>query len=222
MSVEIVKMINDPQLRLGVVEVAGGVVRDASAALREQCVELAAGCGAAGYEIPEDKRRAIRGLLKIGGFSPSGRNRPAHELLVRDLQERAEFNHINNVVDVNNVISLKSMLPISIFDVAKLGDRLTVRIGEPGEGYVFNQSGQYLDVKRCICCCRGAGAGEPVGTPVKDSMATKIFAGATSFLGVVYGSAAGWTSYEMIGLTLRFADLLAAETGGHIIQASVC
>ena len=222
MPIDVEKLIEDPRLKLGVIEVEGGTVRDSGKELRERCAGLVEQVTVEGYEIPEDKRRAVRQLLKIGGFSPSGRNRPAHELLVRDIQERGEFNHINNVVDVNNVISLESLLPISIFDRDKMGDRLIVRIGEPEEGYVFNQSGQFLDVKRCICCCRrNAGNSEPVGTPVKDSMETKIFEGASRFLGVIYGTTDGWSSYELINLTQRFANLLADETGGFIIQARV-
>lgn len=221
MPVEIVKQIADPQLRLGIVEVVNGTVREASAGLQAQAAGLAGTCGSPEYAVPEEKRRAVRRLLKSGGFSPSGRNRPAHELLVRDLQERGEFHHINNVVDVNNVMSLASLLPISIFDAGRLGGRLVVRHGVPDEGYVFNPSGQYLDVKKCICCCRGDGDGEPVGTPVKDSMETKVFESATHFVGVIYGTAEGWSSYELIGINQRFADLLAAETGGQIVQAVV-
>ena len=177
--------------------------------------------GTADYEIPEDKRGAIRQLLKIGGFSASGRNRPAHELLVRDIKERGSFHHINNIVDVNNVISLVSLLPISIFDGAKLKDTITVRIGKPEEGYVFNQSEQWLDVKRCITCCNGEPPGEPIGTPVKDSMATKIFEGATHYVGVIYGTTAGWSAEELAAVTQRFADLLASESGGEIVQCRV-
>ncbi|MBN2080671.1 hypothetical protein JW859_00550 [bacterium] len=221
MAIEIVKLIDDPRLILGVVETAGGEVREASPELQALGAELLASRGGADYAIPEDKRRAVRQLLKIGGFSPSGRNRPAHELLVRDLQERGEFHHINNVVDVNNVISLAHLLPISIFDTAKLGDTLTVRIGEPDEGYVFNQSGQWLDVKRCIACCNGQPPGEPVGTPVKDSMATKVFPGAGGLLGVIYGSTDGWSPAELAAITEEFADLLVRETGGTLLQAVV-
>jgi DNA/RNA-binding domain of Phe-tRNA-synthetase-like protein len=221
MAVEVVKLIDDARLSLGVVEVSGGTVGPASAELTELAAQLAVRVGAGDYEIPEDRRRAVRQLLKLGGFSPSGRNRPAHELLVRDLRERGGFNHINNVVDVNNVVSLESLLPISIFDVDKLAGPLTVRIGEPEEGYVFNQSGQWLDVKRCIVCCRGQTPGEPVGSPVKDSMATKIFEGAASFLGVIYANRELWPDGELAAITQRFADLLASETGGSMVQAAV-
>jgi len=221
MPIEIVKLIDDPRLRLGVVETSGGTVGPARDELVHIAAELARRIGGESYEIPEDKRRAVRQLLKLGGFSPTGRNRPAHELLVRDLKERGEFHHINNVVDVNNVVSLESLLPISIFDTAKLAPTVTVRIGEPGEGYVFNQSEQWLDVKRCIVCCNGNPPGEPVGTPVKDSMATKVFEGAGGLLGVIYGTTEGWSDSEMQAVAQRFADLLARETGGEITQCRV-
>ena len=221
MAIEIVKLIDDPRLLLGVVEAAGGEVREASPELRALGAELVASRGTADYAIPEEKRRAVRQLLKLGGFSPSGRNRPAHELLVRDLQERGEFHHINNVVDVNNVISLAHLLPISIFDTAKLGSALTVRIGEPDEGYVFNQSGQWLAVKRCITCCNGRPPGEPVGTPVKDSMATKVFPGAGGLLGIIYATTDGWSRDELAAITREFAELLVRETGGTLVKTEV-
>jgi DNA/RNA-binding domain of Phe-tRNA-synthetase-like protein len=221
MATEIINSIDDPRLRLGIVEIGGGTVAPASSELTAIAAGLAQLMSSDSYEIPEEKRRTVRQLLKLGGFSPSGRNRPAHELLVRDLKERGEFHHINNVVDVNNVVSLESLLPISIFDVAKLAPTVTIRVGQPDEGYVFNQSGQWLDVKRCICCCNGAPPGEPIGTPVKDSMATKIFEGASAYLGVIYGTTAGWSNDELAAITQRFAALLARETGGEVIQSLV-
>jgi DNA/RNA-binding domain of Phe-tRNA-synthetase-like protein len=221
MAIEIVKLIDDPRLRLGIVEVEGGTVGPASHELRETASGLSARMGTVDYDIPEDKRRAVRQLLKIGGFSPSGRNRPAHELLVRDLKERGSFHHINNIVDVNNLISLISLLPISVFDGAKLETTITVRVGQPEEGYVFNQSGQWLDVKKCITCCNGEAPGKPIGTPVKDSMATKIFEGASHYLGVIYSSTEGWSIDELTDVTQRFADLLARESRGEIVQCRI-
>jgi hypothetical protein len=230
MAVEIIRLIDDPRLLLGIAEVHCGEVREAGVALREQAAALAARMALPAYEIPEERRRAVRQLLKLGGFSPTGRNRPSHELLLNDLKERGEFHHINNIVDVNNVLSLEALLPISIFDVDKLGGQCSVRVGREGEGYVFNQSGQWLDVKRCIVCCRLVGPdsapaviadGEPVGTPVKDSMATKIFEGASRYLGVIYGTTEGWSMAEMQAHTQRFAELLASESGGSIVRAEV-
>lgn len=159
----------------------------------------------------------MRQLLKLGGFSPTGRNRPAHELLLRALKERGEFHHINNAVDVNNLLSLEAALPISIFDASKLAGAIEVRVGEPGEGYVFNASGQYLDVKRCIVCCAG---GQPVGSPVKDSLATKVFDSASHFAAVLYAPAQMGHA-ALAAHVQAYAQLLVAETGGQLLQQRV-
>ena len=157
MAVEIVRLIDDPRLLLGIAECTEDGARGQSGVARGR--ERWRCAWPLGYEIPEERRRAVRQLLKLGGFSATGRNRPSHELLLNDLKERGEFHHINNIVDVNNVVSLEALLPISIFDIDKLGGQCRVRVGREGEGYVFNQSGQWLDVKRCIVCCRlGSGA----------------------------------------------------------------
>ncbi len=217
--IKVAKQINDPRLVLGLVEVEHGTVTGSSPMLQERAADLAAKILADDWELPEAKRRVVRDLLKLGGFSPTGRNKPAHEFLIQDIQARGGFNHINNVVDVNNVISLESLLPISIFDGAKLGSDLVVRFGEPGERYIFNPSGQELDVKHCIVCARAGGDQAPVGTPVKDSMATKVFEGATHFVAVIYGASDLHSTYAMLGHIQRFGELLAGETGGRMLQA---
>jgi DNA/RNA-binding domain of Phe-tRNA-synthetase-like protein len=225
MATQVLRSIDDPRLMLGVVEVRDGAVREASAALQARAAALAGMICAADYAIPEARRVAVRQLLKSGGFSPTGRNRPSHELLINDMKERGEFHHINNVVDVNNVVSLEALLPVSIFDAAKLARPVLVRHGREGESYVFNQSGQVLDVKRCIVCAHfpeGSGTeGAPIGSPVKDSLATKIYEGAQHFLGVIYGTTETHSLNQMTEATERFAALLAEETGGWVERSVV-
>ena len=221
MGLELSRQIEDERLALAVVEVRGGVLRESSAALKSRAEALARRIVEEDWDIGEAQRRAVRQALKSGGFSPTGRNRPAQEFLVNDIRERGGFNFISNVVDGNNVWSLETLLPISIFDAEKLDGRLTVRIGQEGEGYVFNPAGHLLDVKRCVVCCRGAGPGEPCGTPVKDSMATKVFEGATHFAGVIYAATELYSAAELEGITRGFAELIASETGGEIVQIAV-
>ncbi len=216
--IHVVRRIDNPLLRLGVVEIQGGAVRPCSSTLASRAVQLADRLASANYELSDDQRQAVRKLLKIGGFSPTGRNRPAHELLLKDLQERGGFHHINNVVDANNVISLEALVPISVFDADKLGDEIEVRFGEPGEAYVFNASGHVLDVKRLIVCASG---GAPVGSPVKDSDATKVFDGATRYLGVMYVPSTFLSADALDCHVHDFATLLASETGGAIVQSAV-
>lgn len=212
------RRLQHPFLRLGVVEVERGIVRSSSVAFRERAALVASRMTAQGYALPEPARVAVRKLLKYGGFSPTGRNRPAQELLVRDLQERGEFHHINNVVDVNNLASLETLTPMSIFDLDKTGDELDVRLGEDGESYVFNASGHVLDVKRLVVCARRDG--EPIGSPVKDSAATKVFEGASRYAGVMYVPAGLLDGDALLAAVRGVAELLASETGGVVVQAS--
>lgn len=210
----------------GVVEVEGIQLAGASEQLRVECAELvehirAAGLNAEGGSayLSEGQRGAARRMLKGGGFSPTGRNRPAHELLLNMISEQDAFPHINNVVDINNLISLRLLLPISLLDAARIGEFATLRWGQDGESYVFNQSGHAIELKRCLVI---AGAeGEPLGSPIKDSMAGKVFDGCTALLGVIYASTEIMAPSELEGRLQEFAGLLLREAGGSLVQLSV-
>ena len=217
--ITVTNQIDDPRLLVAVVEVAGGVVREASGQLVAEAEAVSAPLLSPAYELPEATRKAVRGALKVGGFSPTGRSKPASEYLLGDLRERGSFNHISGPVDVNNVVSLETMLPISLLDGDKVGSAATIRIGAEGEGYIFNPSGQWLDVKRCIVVCGADGS--PLGTPVKDSMAGKVFDACTHFLGVLYGASELYTQQELQVFAQRMGELLARETGGQILQSGI-
>lgn len=213
--------IDDPRLLLGIVEVSSGVLHDSSAALQAACQELAERVCAPDFALDEGRRSAVRRILKLAGFSATGRNKPAHEFLLADLRERGSFNFINNCVDVNNYVSLKHALPISILDSGKLLGALTVRIGGEEETYVFNNAGHEMALKKCILLAHGPDGAMPTGNPVKDSMATKLFDGATDYLAVIYGSTEGFTRADMQAACDELATLLATETGGEIVRQQV-
>src|SRR5687767_15036533 len=60
----------------------------------------------------DDKvREAVRALFRHGGFKPTGRSKPASEYLIRAVSEGV-LSSINLAVDVCNVVSLHSGLPI--------------------------------------------------------------------------------------------------------------
>lgn len=133
---------------------------------------------------PPAVKEAVRGLLKKGGFKPSGRNKPASEYLAQAARE-GRFPSINNLVDVNNLISLSSGLPISLLDLDAIGAKLILRFGRENERYVFNSAGQDIDLQGLICACAGA-TDTPMGNPVKDSVAGKIKDSTHSVIGIIY------------------------------------
>src|SRR5438046_7645082 len=61
-------------------------------------------------------REAVRALLRHGGFKPTGRSKPASEYLIKAVRD-GQLSPINLAVDVCNVVSLHSGLPISVIDM---------------------------------------------------------------------------------------------------------
>lgn len=131
----------------------------------------------------EQVRKAVRELLRHGGFKPSGRSKPASEFLLRAATEGV-LASINLVVDLCNVTSLHSGLPISVVDLDLLEPPLRVAIAEPGSSYVFNPSGQEMRLDGLLCLFDAAG---PSANPVKDSQRTKTRATTRETLCLVWG-----------------------------------
>lgn len=161
-----------------------------------------------GWIYPDHLQKGIRSLLKYFGFHPSGRNRPASEYLVKDLLARGCFHAINNVVDINNHLSLVSHLPISIVDLDLSGERLCLRLGNENEEYVFNREGQILSLKNLIVLARAEGDRRAIASPIKDSHSTKISESTKRAFGVIYTSATITPEDSLAALLQRFADLL--------------
>src|SRR5262245_32864399 len=97
-------------------------------------------------------RAAVRDLLRHGGFKPTGRSKPASEYLSRAVTEGA-LASINLAVDACNVVSLHSGLPVSVIDLDRAKEPLSIAIAVPGTSYVFNASGQVIDVSGLLCLC---------------------------------------------------------------------
>jgi DNA/RNA-binding domain of Phe-tRNA-synthetase-like protein len=136
--------------------------------------------------FPDAVRVAIRDVMRAGGYKPSGRGKPASEFLCAVACEQG-LPVVNNLVDINNLVSLGTALPISMFDADKLGTPVVIRFGRPAERYIFNVSGQSMDVSGIPVICRAA-TDEPVGNAVKDSMLAKVGPETRKVLAVVYGS----------------------------------
>jgi len=165
-------------LTVGLVEGVGVTVAPADAALIQQCQAWVGQVRQSGPEGGDQRRQAVRQLLRAGGFKPSGRNKPAQEYLLRTAGEAGQWPVILNAVDVLNAISLRSGLPISLLACQRAGTTLVIRYGQPGEKFVFNQAGQELDLEGLITVCRGdPHQSIPVGTPVKDSQLAKVVPG---------------------------------------------
>ena len=134
---------------------------------------------------PEPEIRGIiRDVLRQAGFKPTGRSKPASEYLTR-AQGEGGVRPINFAVDVCNVVSLYSGLPISVVDLDLLEPPARIAVAPEGSSYVFNPTGQTIDVGRLICLHDAQG---PCANAVKDAQRTKTHPKTRATLTVMWSS----------------------------------
>jgi DNA/RNA-binding domain of Phe-tRNA-synthetase-like protein len=129
-------------------------------------------------------REAVRALLRHGGFKPTGRSKPASEYLLRASGE-GTLASINLAVDACNIVSLHSGLPISVVDLGRATAPFRVGLAPDGASYVFNASGQAIDVGGLLCLFDAEG---PCANAVKDAQRTKTTPETTRTLSIVWGT----------------------------------
>jgi len=151
-------------------------------------------------------------MLRFGAYKPTGRGKPSSEYLLGAALS-GEFPLVNGPVDVNNAISLEWGYPASIFDLELCGAELLLRRGIAGESYIFNPSGQSIEVKDLLCVCRKEGdVWLPCGNPVKDAMATKTRETTRHVAAAIY-TPVSEPREELDAAAARFAALLRTECG---------
>ncbi len=165
------------------------------------------------------RKAAVRSMLRFGKYKPAGRSKPSSEYLLAAALS-GEFPLVNGAVDINNGLSLRFGYPASIFDLALSGPEFLLKRGAAGESYVFNRSGQTIDIEDLVCVYRrGPGPGDwtATGNPVKDSMATKVFESARDVAALIYAPASESSDSDRRGgleaACGLFAELLGSECG---------
>jgi DNA/RNA-binding domain of Phe-tRNA-synthetase-like protein len=170
-------------VRLGVLE-AEITVAAADAALSAALDEMADGTAGVWADRPAAERREIaaaRRAYKALGKDPS-RYRPSAEALMRRVLQGKGLFRVNNVVDVNNLVSLKSGLCIGSYDTARLEPPLVLRAGADGETYDAIGRGP-LNLHNLPLLADGRG---PFGSPTSDSERTMIRPDTRTILLVLY------------------------------------
>jgi DNA/RNA-binding domain of Phe-tRNA-synthetase-like protein len=129
-------------------------------------------------------REAVRRLLRHGGFRAAGRSKPASEYLLKAVSE-GKLPSINLPVDVCNIVSLHSGLPISVVDLDRTRAPFRVGVASQGATYVFNATGQAIDLGGLLCLFDAEG---PCANAVKDAQRTKTGPGSGRTLSLVWGT----------------------------------
>lgn len=156
-------------------------------------------------------RAAVRDLLRHGGFKPTGRSKPASEYLIKAASD-GPLNSINLAVDTCNAVSLQSGLPISVVDLDVAVAPFRIGIAQQGTSYVFNVSGQVIDIGGLVCLWDSVG---PCANAVKDSQRTKTNGATKRTLTVIWGTVQLAERTEHVWQWYR--DLLTS-VGGNVVR----
>lgn len=129
-------------------------------------------------------REAVRTLLRQGGFKPTGRSKPASEYLLKAVRDKL-LSSINLAVDACNVASLHGGLPISVVDLERVREPLRVGVAPAGASFVFNASGQTIDLGGLLCLFDAEG---PCANAVKDAQRSKTGDATRRTLSLIWGT----------------------------------
>lgn len=135
-------------------------------------------------QIKENKAiAATRTAYKQIGKDPN-RYRPSSEALYRRILRDLPLYQIDTLVDIINLVSIKSGYSIGGFDVDKIsGDRLLLGIGNENEPYDAIGRGQ-LNIHRLPVYRDDVGG---IGTPTSDNERTKLDLNTTRLLTIING-----------------------------------
>lgn len=174
-------------VRLGLVaangirtEAAGDALLAEIAALTGRLAREHAGVAPA--EIPG--LAPARALYRTFGVDPT-RTRPSSEALLRRIVQGKPFPCICGPVDLCNLCAVRFLLPIGLYDLAKISGAVTLRRGGPGDGYEgIRKDRVNLEGRPALFDATG-----PFGNPTSDSARTCVTPATRSLLFVIFAPA---------------------------------
>ena len=160
--------------------------------------------------LESSKILATRAGYKALGKDPA-RYRGSAEALLRRILSGKSFPQINSVVDIINLVSVESRLPIGLYDLAHVRGDIVFRPGQAGETY--KGIGKYdLNLQDLPVFSDQLG---PHGSATSDSERTMVTASTTEIAAVLvcFGGTEGLQSAAD-----RMAALLQQHAGGGDIR----
>jgi DNA/RNA-binding domain of Phe-tRNA-synthetase-like protein len=124
---------------------------------------------------------ATRSAYKVLGKDPSRYRGSADALLRRVLSGKGLY-QVNTVVDINNLLSLESLLPCGSYDLAHVVPPIELRTGRPGETYKGIGKDE-INIESLPVFADEKG---PFGSPTSDSERAMIRLETTQLLMVIF------------------------------------
>lgn len=155
----------------------------------------------------------VRSAYKALGKDPA-RYRGSAEALLRRIVAGKGFPQINTVVDVINLVSVESRLPVGLYDAAQISGGVVFRVGRSGETY--KGIGKYdLNLEGLPLFADDAG---PHGSATSDSERTMVAPQTTGILAIIV-SFAGPEGLDR--WTRRMSDLLAEYASAQNVDIRI-
>ena len=212
----------DAALRMRCPRAALGCVTaqvESSASLEALIAELG-NCEQAILRLPEPRSvleapqiLATRAAYKALGKDPA-RYRGSAEALLRRVIAGKGLPRINAVVDIINLVSVESRLPIGLYDLAHVQGDVVFRAGRAGETY--KGIGKYdLNLEGLPVFCDALG---PHGSPTSDSERTMVTSATKRVLAVIisFGGKEGLDRW-----TQRLSELFAQYASGNNCETQI-
>lgn len=188
-----------PDLTLGCIECDVVISEENSELWRE----IEAACGTIGHsgELAEvgsnPAIRASRTAYRLCGKDPA-RYRLSSEALMRRVVKGHQLYRINNVVDLLNLVSLKSGMSIGGYDVEKISGSVIFDIGTREEPYEAIGRGElnieFLPVFRDSI--------SSFGSPTSDSVRTSVTDSTKRFLMIIIGFSGEICTVDTVNLSV--------------------
>ncbi len=162
-------------------------------------------------DLRNDPRvRALRDFYWKIDIDPT-KQRPASEALVRRVLRGGSIPRINCAVDAGNIVSMKTLVPIGIYDLAKLSPPIRMRYSRDGE--LFKPIGRkperlrerqivLADIERIVHVY-----------PYRDGEETKVDSTSRDLL-VVAGGVPGLSRDVVVHAAREVARLIVEQCGG--------
>lgn len=141
------------------------------------------------------QREAIahtRKAYKAFGKEP-GRYRGSSEAMHRRIRQGKGLYYINNVVDCNNLLSLKTGYSMGVYDTAQIGEEIVWKVAEKGSSY-RGIGKEEINVEFLPVLTDGKG---PFGNPTSDSTRAMIQDGTAEVVMCIYGFGADQLETEI-------------------------
>jgi len=199
-----------PELRgaatIGILQMDGVRVHESPEELKAMLDGLAAQYASEYSKTPPGEIPAVRQIRTIfhrSGLDPT-RHRPSSESLLRRAVKGKGLYFINSVVDLVNYFSLKLLWPVGLYDADKLVPPLSWRVGVEGESYE-GIGRDRLNLAHFPLLLDQEG---PFGSPVSDSMRTRVTETCTRILWITFAPPAATIPND------EFAAVMSRFNGG--------